>query len=174
MRPIIYLLLSIFCLPLLAQKSSRSRSAMDKVAIEKQQEEALFKTLINDMEAAYNEGRYLQVAQYYHDDAIVSGGDNMVEGRDALDNYWEDFFRIGGKWNLTILWERHYDNYVVQRGTSVIMQRNGEKSEVQFFFTGPKKKESGKLPRISTGKSGFRKIRVFNKIGIGEALKKGY
>ena len=64
MRPIIYLLLSIFCLPLLAQKSSRSRSAMDKVAIEKQQEEALFKTLINDMEAAYNEGRYLQVAQY--------------------------------------------------------------------------------------------------------------
>lgn len=145
MRPVIFLLLTLLCLPLLAQKSSRSRSAMDKVAIEKQQEEALFKTLIKDMSAACNEGRYLQVAQYYHDDAIVSGGDKMVEGRDELDNYWEDFFRIGGKWDLTIQWERHYENYVVQRGTSVIMQRNGEKSEVQFFLHWTKKEGEWKI-----------------------------
>ena len=97
------------------------------------------------MEAAYNEGRYLQVAQYYHDDAIVSGGDKMVEGRDALDNYWEDFFRIGGKWNLTI-----YGS-----ATTIIMSFKGallwscnamvKKIEVQFFFTGPKKEGEWKI-----------------------------
>jgi len=137
MRYIKYLLLLIFAISLstgYGQKMSNSRSVKDKAAIEKQQQETLFKSLVRDMMDAYNEGRYLQVAQYYHDDAIVSGGTTFVEGRDALDQYWEDFFSIGGKWQLTINWERHYTDYVVQRGKSVIMQRNGEKSEVEFFL----------------------------------------
>lgn len=145
MRSLLLLLLLVIGCALSAQKPSRTRSNMDKAAIEKQQKEELFKTLIKDMMAAYNEGRYLQVAQYYHDDAIVSGGTTFAEGRDALDNYWEDFFSIGGKWELKIDWERHYENYVVQRGTSVIQQRNGEKSEVQFFLHWTRKEGEWKI-----------------------------
>lgn len=145
MRSLLLLLLLVISGVLTAQKPSRTRSNMDKSAIEKQQKEELFKTLIKDMMAAYNEGRYLQVAQYYHDDAIVSGGTTFVEGRDALDDYWEDFFSIGGKWELKIDWERHYENYVIQRGTSVIQQRNGEKSEVQFFLHWTQKEGEWKI-----------------------------
>ena len=70
MRYMKYLLLLLFAIGLstgYGQKMSNSRSVKDKAAIEKQQQETLFKSLVRDMMDAYNEGRYLQVAQYYPD-----------------------------------------------------------------------------------------------------------
>ncbi|MBK7010220.1 MAG: nuclear transport factor 2 family protein [Saprospiraceae bacterium] len=152
MKYILLLILAISLTTGYGQKMSNSRSVKDKAAIEKQQQETLFKSLVRDMMDAYNEGRYLQVAQYYHDDAIVSGGTTFVEGRDALDQYWEDFFPSVASGNSPSIGNAITPTTWYKGVNLSSYSETVKRVRLNFSCIGARSMENGKFPRTFIGK----------------------
>lgn len=88
--------------------------------------------VLNKMQLAYNSGSISTVANFYADDALITGGNTHVEGRQAIAKYWTGF--QPGNWSLTSNWLKTYSDRAVQRGSSKITYSNSKSDNVEFLL----------------------------------------
>jgi ketosteroid isomerase-like protein len=88
--------------------------------------------VINKMQLAYNSGNISEIANYYANDALITGGKTPVEGHEAIVKYWTGF--KAGNWTLTSHWLKTYGDHAVQRGSSKIAYSNGTSDNVEFLL----------------------------------------
>lgn len=88
--------------------------------------------VLSKMQLAYHSGDMTSIAQYYSDDALITGGQTVIEGHDNIRNYWSTF--QVGHWTLTSLWLKTYGDHAVQKGTSKITYPNGTSDNVSFLL----------------------------------------
>lgn len=88
--------------------------------------------ILSKMQLAYHSGNINSIAQYYSNDALITGGNTVVEGHDNIMKYWSSF--QSGNWTLTTLWLKTYADHAVQKGTSKISYPNGTSDNVNFLL----------------------------------------
>jgi ketosteroid isomerase-like protein len=88
-----------------------------------------------ELEERFERGDNAGVAAMYEDDAVLLGPDGYrVQGREAIDAYW-DHEREAPRWTLEVLGLEGDASMPVQRGRSILEHvRGGERrvSEVEF------------------------------------------
>jgi ketosteroid isomerase-like protein len=80
---------------------------------------------VNDsMEAAFGRGDMKTVAAFYADDAKMTGGGPIVEGRAAIDDYWRRIGTSKGTWKLEVYEVGGSRELAYQKGRSVLTLRD--------------------------------------------------
>jgi ketosteroid isomerase-like protein len=80
---------------------------------------------VNDsMETAFKRGDMKAVSHFYADDAKMTGGGPVVEGRAALDAYWARLASSPGTWKLEIFEIGGSRDLAYQKGRSTLTQRD--------------------------------------------------
>jgi hypothetical protein len=111
-------------------------------------DESTFLSLLDTMEARYNEKNYIGVANFYDDDSEIIGGNTYEKGRMAIDNYWYNIgMKYGGSWELQSHWVKinSESSTATQRGTSTLAAANGSKSVVEFILNWKKTMQGWKI-----------------------------
>jgi ketosteroid isomerase-like protein len=88
--------------------------------------------VLSKMQLAYHIGMMTDITQYYCDDALITGGNTVIEGHDNIKRYWSTF--QVGNWKLTNHWLKTYGDHAVQKGTSKISYPNGTSDIVNFLL----------------------------------------
>ncbi len=88
--------------------------------------------VISKMQLAYFSGRLSDIASFYSKDALITGGNTLIEGHDNIVNYWQSFQK--GQWILNTNWLKTYGDRAVQRGSSKINYPNGTSDNVDFLL----------------------------------------
>jgi ketosteroid isomerase-like protein len=106
---------------------------------------------VNDsMVAAFNSGNMLAVARFYADDARVDGEKGaVVQGRAALDKYWNDI-RNAKSWKLEIIAVGGPKDFPWQVGRSTLVQSSpqGDRTSVVEFLALWRRESGGGLRMV--------------------------
>lgn len=93
---------------------------------------AIADTLLRKMEAAYNSGAFIQIADYYSNHAKIVNKVVEASGRNEIQKYWEGFSRMAGTWKLTNEKTERAGEVIWQKGNSVITDKSGKQHKVNF------------------------------------------
>ncbi len=72
------------------------------------------------METAYNNGELIAIADYYSSEAQIIGPRTLIEGNDAVVNYWKGLEGRHVNWRLENTEILPYGDIVIQRGVSYL------------------------------------------------------
>ncbi len=72
------------------------------------------------METAYNNGELTAIADYYSSEANIIGPRTLIEGNEAVVNYWKGLEGRHVNWRLENTEILPYDDIVIQRGVSYL------------------------------------------------------
>lgn len=110
--------------------------------------EKLFEEMLDSMSAKYNKQDFMAVAEMYHNDAEITGGETFVKEKMNIDKYWESLGSdFGGTWKLESIWVKidQLNKRATQRGKSTIIGEDGKKSQVEFILNWVKTIEGWKI-----------------------------
>lgn len=93
---------------------------------------AIVDSIFRKMEAAYNQGAYKTVADFYSFNGKIINKKTEADGRQQLQNYWTGFSSLGGTWKLVNEKTEKTGDLIWQKGVSVITDKNGKEHKVNF------------------------------------------
>ena len=106
---------------------------------------AIADSLLRNMEALYNNGKFLSIADHYAENGKVTGKKLLVSGRKALMEYWKSFESLAGTWALSVESAERQHDMIWVKGQSVITDKNKQSHKVDFTLVLIKEKESWKI-----------------------------
>lgn len=89
-------------------------------------------SILRSMEESYNKGDYRSIADHYAGNAKVVGKTVEISGRNNMLNYWKSLTSLGGTWKLTNEKTEKVGEQVWQKGTSLIVDKDGRSHKVSF------------------------------------------
>ncbi|MBO6524948.1 MAG: DUF4440 domain-containing protein [Balneolaceae bacterium] len=87
--------------------------------------------LNEELVEVFNSGEYARLAEFYTEDARIMGPNNqVVEGKDAILNYWKSLEGRGVSWELKVLDVEEREDLIIQIGISRLGVRNNGSTNI--------------------------------------------